>query len=287
MGLDTLIDAGVDRAQRGRGAPDSRPDRIAVMARYVPSSLEKRVCDLQLEETVKFLGRLPEEQIPLCYAAADCFVLPTRALECFGLIVLESFAAGTPVIASRVAAIPELAQIQGDNWLFEPGNPADLADRMEAFLTGRLTPSANVRAFAERFDRPEILEKWSEILFSGSRQMAAIRSSPHSLVNRAARTGWVALWLMLGRSTPRFLHGWRRLLLRICWASVQLGARPYPSCRIWAPWNVTLGEHSCLSERVDCYSVDRIVLGAFAVVSQDAVLCTATHDYNVQDFSNT
>ena len=59
---------------------------------------------------------------------------------------------------------------------------------------------------------------------------------------------------------------------------------PYPSCRIWAPWNLKLGEHSCLSERVDCYSVDRIVLGPHAVVSQDAVLCTATHDYDLPDF---
>jgi len=163
MGLDTLIDA-VDRVARR-----TPPIRVLIGGDgSLRSSLEKRVCELGLEETIKFLGRLPEEQIPLCYAAADCFVLPTRALECFGLIVLESFAAGTPVLAARVAAIPELAQIQGEQWLFEPGNPTDLADRMDAFLTGRLTPAANVRAFAERFDRPGILEKWSEILLSGS-----------------------------------------------------------------------------------------------------------------------
>jgi glycosyltransferase involved in cell wall biosynthesis len=164
MGLDTLIDA-VDRVVRR-----AHPLRVLIGGDgSLRSSLEKRVRELHLEKTVKFLGRLPEEQIPLCYAAADCFVLPTRALECFGLIVLESFAAGTPVIAARVAAIPELAQIQGDEWLFEPGNPAELADRMEAYLTGKLARSANVRAFAERFDRPGILEKWSEILFSGAR----------------------------------------------------------------------------------------------------------------------
>lgn len=108
--------------------------------------------------------------------------------------------------------------------------------------------------------------------------------SSHSLANRAARTAWGMLWLILGRPTPRFLHGWRRLLLRLCGAAVGSGAHPYPSCRIWAPWNLTLGEQSCLAERVDCYSVDRIVLGPFSVVSQDAVLCTATHDYNSPEF---
>ena len=104
MGLDTLIDA-VDRV-----ANHSPPFRVLIGGDgSLRPNLEKRVRDLRRESTVKFLGRLAESQIPLCYAAADCFILPTRALECFGLIVLESFAAGTPVIAARVAAIPELA----------------------------------------------------------------------------------------------------------------------------------------------------------------------------------
>ena len=114
--------------------------------------------------------------------------------------------------------------------------------------------------------------------------MTPSRPSSHSLTNRASRTAWVALWLIFARSTPRFLHGWRSLLLRLCGAAVGQGAHPYPSCRIWAPWNLQMGEHSCLAERVDCYSVDKITLGAFSVVSQDAVLCTATHDYNLPDF---
>lgn len=39
-----------------------------------------------------------------------------------------------------------------------------------------------------------------------------------------------------------------------------------------------MGEHSCLSRHVDCYSVDKISIGAHAVVSQYAYLCTAGHD---------
>lgn len=45
-----------------------------------------------------------------------------------------------------------------------------------------------------------------------------------------------------------------------------------------------MGAHSCLANDVDCYSVDRIILGNFATVSQEAMLCTATHDYNDVDF---
>ena len=39
-----------------------------------------------------------------------------------------------------------------------------------------------------------------------------------------------------------------------------------------------MGEHSCLSERVDCYNVGEIVLGNQVTISQDTFLCTASHD---------
>ena len=45
-----------------------------------------------------------------------------------------------------------------------------------------------------------------------------------------------------------------------------------------------MGPHSCLANDVDCYCVDAVVLGEFATVSQQAMLCTATHDYNDPDF---
>lgn len=164
MGLDTLIDA-VDRVAR-----TARPFRVLIGGDgALRHSLEQRVRDLHLDGTVKFLGRLAEERLPLCYAAADCFVLPSRTLECFGLTVLESFATGTPVIAARVAAIPELAQIQGNDWLFEPGSAAELAERMVAYLEGRLASSADIRGFAKRFHRARVLEKWSELLLSDTR----------------------------------------------------------------------------------------------------------------------
>lgn len=40
-----------------------------------------------------------------------------------------------------------------------------------------------------------------------------------------------------------------------------------------------MGKYSCLGNDVDCYSVDRIKIGAYAVVSQYSFLCTASHDY--------
>jgi glycosyltransferase involved in cell wall biosynthesis len=164
MGLETLVDACQLLVQRGLkfrtliggGGP-------------LRESLQERINSAGMQQSVLLLGRLPEEQLADCYAAADCFVLPTKALECFGLIVLEAFACNTPVIASNVAAIPELAERQGRDWMFEPGDVKQLADRMQAFLEQRLKPTVDLRSVAMEYDKPKVLAEWERILV-GSRQ---------------------------------------------------------------------------------------------------------------------
>lgn len=164
MGLETLVDASQLLVQRGLkfrtliggGGP-------------LRESLQERIQSAGLQESVRLLGRLPEEQLADCYAAADCFVLPTKALECFGLIVLEAFACNTPVIASNVAAIPELAERQGREWMFEPGDVVQLADRMQAFLERRLQPTVDLRSVAMEYDKPKVLAEWGRVLLGEAR----------------------------------------------------------------------------------------------------------------------
>ena len=52
----------------------------------------------------------------------------------------------------------------------------------------------------------------------------------------------------------------------------------YSSTRIYAPWNLEMGEHSCLADEVDCYNVNKICIGDNTTVSQKSYLCTASHD---------
>jgi len=99
-------------------------------------------------------------------------------------------------------------------------------------------------------------------------------------VNRAARAAWQTVWALLFRPSPKIFYGWRRLLLRLFGARVGFGAHVHSSVKIWAPWNLEMGEHSCLGPYVDCYNVARVYLGEFATVSQYSYLCTATHDYS-------
>jgi putative colanic acid biosynthesis acetyltransferase WcaF len=95
---------------------------------------------------------------------------------------------------------------------------------------------------------------------------------------------WRIVWLLLYRPSPAGFFVWRCYLLRLFGAKVGNGAHPYPRCRIWAPWNLVMGPDSCLADNVDCYAVDKVVLGQSAIISQQAMLCTATHDYNDPDF---
>jgi glycosyltransferase involved in cell wall biosynthesis len=163
MGLDTLIEAAALVRDRGLSF------RVLIGGSgALREPLEQLVRERRLTDRVQMLGRVPEADLPACYAAADCFVLPTRALECFGLIVLESFAAGTPVIASNAAAIPEIAARQGAGWHFDPGNAQQLADRIEAFLTKRLQPTVDLRAIAREYDRPRVFQMWQRLLLNSA-----------------------------------------------------------------------------------------------------------------------
>ncbi len=102
--------------------------------------------------------------------------------------------------------------------------------------------------------------------------------SPHSLGNKLARVAWAIVWGTLFRWSPRILFGWRRLLLRCFGATIGKNARISPSVKVWAPWNLSVGDEAAIAHNVDCYCVDRLTIGNHATVSQNAFLCTASHD---------
>ena len=102
----------------------------------------------------------------------------------------------------------------------------------------------------------------------------------HSLKSKIGRVIWNVVWLLFFRTTPRgnLFRPWRIALLKLFGAKVEWSSNVLPSCRIWQPWNLTMGAYACLSENVDCYTVDEIKIGAQATVSQGVKLCTAGHD---------
>jgi putative colanic acid biosynthesis acetyltransferase WcaF len=120
----------------------------------------------------------------------------------------------------------------------------------------------------------------SEAAPAGRHVDVSVTPSPHSRSNRFGRVAWKLVWRLLFRTSPTPLHGWRRFLLRRFGATIHSTAEPYPGVRIWAPWNLEMGAYSTLADDVDCYCVDRVLLGDHATVSQYSFLCTAAHDYS-------
>ncbi|MFC4549716.1 MULTISPECIES: glycosyltransferase family 4 protein [Halorussus] len=123
-----------------RLAPE-RPDANLFVAGDGPlrKPLERTAAELGVEERVTFLGYVPDADLPSAYATADCFVLPTRKLEGFGLATLEALASGTPVVATPVGGTTELLDgLAADDRVPEdplvPSVDAEaLADRMAAW----------------------------------------------------------------------------------------------------------------------------------------------------------
>ncbi len=104
------------------------------------------------------------------------------------------------------------------------------------------------------------------------------RKTPHSIYNQIGRQIWAIVYILLFKPSPRFLHGWRRLLLRLFGAKIGPNVKLYPTIRVWAPWNLELGEHCSLGDAVQCYNAAKIQVAPFATISQNATLCTASHD---------
>lgn len=100
--------------------------------------LQRIIAKLGQTDRIHLMGRLTDDQLILAYQAADLFVLPTRSLECFGLISTEAFAFGCPVIATDVGAIPEVVAPLLPNCLVPPGDVKALQHKIEEFLTGHL-----------------------------------------------------------------------------------------------------------------------------------------------------
>lgn len=98
--------------------------------------------------------------------------------------------------------------------------------------------------------------------------------------DRARRFLWNLCYALLYRTSPRPFHAWRSFLLRCFGAQMGRNCHFYPKSKIWAPWNLICAENVTAADGVDIYNPAPMRFGSHAIVSQDAFLCGATHDYD-------
>ncbi|WP_353071525.1 putative colanic acid biosynthesis acetyltransferase [Tunturiibacter gelidiferens] len=101
-----------------------------------------------------------------------------------------------------------------------------------------------------------------------------------SLQDRLRRLNWNLCWAILYRTSPRPLHSWRAFLLRLFGAKMGPNCHFYPRSRIWAPWNLICADQVTAGDGVEIYNPAPVTLGSHAILSQEAYVCGATHDYD-------
>lgn len=147
MGLGNLIDA-------MPAILKDYPNTVCIIggSGALLSDLKAQAQSLDLGDRVRFTGFIPEAELPEYYAAADLFVLPTTALEGFGMVTVESLACGTPVLGTPIGATPEILTGLDNDLLLAGVEPSDIARGSLSFL-GRTQPQteqlrAKCRAYA-------------------------------------------------------------------------------------------------------------------------------------------
>jgi glycosyltransferase involved in cell wall biosynthesis len=133
MGLENLLTAMRDIR---RHIPDIQL-MIAGRGMLAPQ-LQAQIAAQNLEQNVRLLGFVRDEDLPLVYAAADLSVVPTVALEGFGLIAAESLAAGTPCLVSPIGGLPEVVAPLSERLVLPSAAPADIAEAVVSALRGDL-----------------------------------------------------------------------------------------------------------------------------------------------------
>ena len=153
MGLENLIDA-------VRTVSATHPTVLLLLGGSGPiaDELQKRVREYGMEENIRFLGRVKDDELPIAYRAADLTIVPSQSLEGFGMITLESLACGTPALVTPVGGLPEIVEPLAPQCIFAKRTTEEIAGTLVEVLAGtRPLPSSQAcRAYASKFS-------WSQI----------------------------------------------------------------------------------------------------------------------------
>ena len=105
-------------------------------------------------------------------------------------------------------------------------------------------------------------------------------SSPWSRKEAILVRVWEVLWTLFVRWLPKPFFRWHVMLLKLF--GCKISGHPYvaPTCRIYAPWLLTLGDHCALGMRSEVYNLGSVAIGAKTTVAQYAYLCNGTHDFS-------
>jgi putative colanic acid biosynthesis acetyltransferase WcaF len=120
----------------------------------------------------------------------------------------------------------------------------------------------------------------SDLQFSEQQGPDPYLAPAFSLQDRIRRQLWNLCWVIFYRTSPRPFHPWRAWLLKLFGAKMGPNCHFYPKSKVWAPWNLICEDQCTLGDDAEIYNPAPCYMGSHAIVSQQAYICGATHDYN-------
>ncbi|MBM7867975.1 glycosyltransferase [Heliobacterium gestii] len=115
---------------------------------------------------VTFTGALPADQVMARMQRSRVVIVPSICHETFGRTIVEAYACGKPVIASRLGNLPDIVVDGVTGFLVEPGNAADLADKAKRLLNDRELARRMGKAAHEAYQQGFTAEKNYQALMS-------------------------------------------------------------------------------------------------------------------------
>ena len=174
MGLDVLLDAW----EQLEGALPEGSTLLLIGDGPLREQLSERAGRPPLAGRVRVLGRVGDAELVDAYRAADVAVVPTIALEGYGLVVLEAAACGTPSVVSDVGGLAEAALELDRSLLVAPGDAGALARRLHEAAEGRLPSRERTRGFAEQHSWAAVADRHRSLY----RSLLERRSDPRPKV---------------------------------------------------------------------------------------------------------
>ncbi|MCG8352017.1 MAG: glycosyltransferase family 4 protein [Chloroflexales bacterium] len=147
---------GLDRLFRALTALPPNIHLLIVGEGELRSTYAAQAAHLGLDKRVTFAGRVADELIPAFYRSADVTVLPSSPPESFGLVLVESLACGTPVIASDIPGVRTVVDHGGDGLLFKHTSILALSQALK-----RILDDATMRREMGRQGRARVEERYA------------------------------------------------------------------------------------------------------------------------------
>jgi glycosyltransferase involved in cell wall biosynthesis len=130
----------------------------------------------QVDPFTRFVGWTSQEELPHHYRDADIVAVPTIAQDALSRTSVEAMASGRPVVASRIGGLPWTVTDGLTGLLFEPGDEADLARKLELLLDDQelryRMGLAGRKRFEEDFTWPVIIDRHYRPLLNRKRSAA-------------------------------------------------------------------------------------------------------------------